>query len=137
MQPEQLSRMFNTDFLIANDAWRAQNDAFPAGHSAFPPISLRVDIVPPSTQFDGCDLRGAKPGKNGVLTCTDALAIEGDSIVFKPDGQEHRVRSLVPVEKGKSANKVDALYLSISSKTNYWQLQEQLIQIIAGSLRAY
>jgi hypothetical protein len=129
-------RLFTNDFVLVNDAWLNPDlatDAF----SSLRPIGLRIDVVPPTAGFDGCDLRDQTPGNAGVVSCTDRLSLEPEGVTYIEDGPAHTFKALIPTQAGKSVNEVFSLYLSIHSRAEDWELQEPLFREIMAHLKPY
>jgi hypothetical protein len=134
-QPEDWFQLFSREFVLVNDAWLS--GAVPADHPAIAPISLRIDVVPPTSGFDGCDLRAETPDADGAVACADRLHLVGDQVTFSAEGSVQRFRALIPTQRGKSVNEVFSLYLSINGYSANWELQEPLFRLILAGLRPY
>jgi hypothetical protein len=85
--PEQLSRLYG-DFILANNAWLAPELPFDPAHPALPPVHLRIEVVPPTRNFDGCKLRDARPDADGIVTCEDRYFMDGMRPFFVPDAPQ-------------------------------------------------
>jgi len=133
---EDWQRIFGQEFVLVNDAW-LNPDAVADAFSSLRPISLRIDVVPPTVGFNGCDLRSQSPDGAGVVSCTDRLSMELDGAVFSEDGPAHLLRALIPTQAGKSVNEVFSVYLSINSRAEDWELQEPLFREILENLKPY
>ena len=126
----------NRDFVLVNDAGLALG---PPGieHPALAPISLRVDVIPPATSSPGCDLRGQPVDGDTSVSCVDTFFLDGPQLRFATDGPIHRLRALIPTQRGRGVNDVFSIYLAVTSLSADWPNQQPLFALILASLTPY
>jgi hypothetical protein len=134
--PQDNQRIYR-EFAVVNEPWYLDQDT-PTTSDVQAPLSLRVDIIGPTANLDGCPLRQQTPSSTGVVSCKERLQFSAaGQPVFVPDGSYQRYRALVPTQTGKTVNEVFSLQLTIYSDNANASLQEALFGHILESLKPY
>ncbi|HLF79028.1 MAG TPA: hypothetical protein VJB57_16225 [Dehalococcoidia bacterium] len=134
--PQDSQRIYR-EFAVVNEPWYLAQPAQQTS-DVLAPMSLRVDVIGPTTNLDGCPLRQQSPDPTGVVTCKDRLEFSAaGQPAFQTGGSYQRYRALVPTQTGKTVNEVFSLQLTIYSYSANASLQEQLFGHILESLKPY
>jgi hypothetical protein len=127
----------NREFAAVNEPWFLATSG-EASLDVLAPMSLKVEVVAPTANLDGCALRQQTASVSGIVSCRDRLQFSSSGgLVFAADGFYQRFRALVPTQSGKTVNEVFSLQLTIFSYANNSALQQQLFDWILESLKPY
>ncbi len=136
LQPVDLPAVYR-DFNAVNEAWYLAQ-AGSATVDALAPISLKIEVIAPTTALDGCPIRQQPPGPNGTVTCTDRLNFgPTGQPQYTSDGSYQRFRALTPTQPDKKTTDAFSLALTVYSYSSNSALQQRLFGLILDSLKPY
>jgi hypothetical protein len=134
--PQDTQRIFG-DFAAVNEPWYLGSTAA-STVDVLAPMSLKIEVVAPTTALDGCPIRQQTPSDGGTVTCTDRLEfLPSGQPQFTSDGSYQRFRALTPTQPSKPTTEAFSLALTIYSYGSNSTLQQRLFGLILESLKPY